>query len=255
MLGQVDYQVIIVGGGIGGLTVAALCRRLQISCKVLERAGTLRPAGAAISLAPNALRVLDQIGIYGEIQKLGQKMTKILISRNDVLWNTLDWTLCEEMYGYPVYSIERLHLIRLLQEATDPDAVELNAVVQDIIDDAEEPTVTVKLADGRELRSSIVIGADGIRSLTRRILARNAGLKEANTLRFTGRVNMSGITKPMKNLGPQDLGVANWLFYDNTALMTFGCQNNKQWFAGVKVRKPLIWAHSTPMLASWLTPW
>ena len=47
---------------------------------------------------------------------------------------------------------------------------------------------------------------------------------------------MSGITFPMKNLGPQELGVANWLFYDNSVLMTYGCRDNRQWFVGIKVR-------------------
>jgi salicylate hydroxylase len=233
---EVDYQVIIIGGGIGGLTLATICRELGLSFRVLERAASVKPAGAAISLAPNALRVLDQIGLYSQIKKVAQPISKIQVSRNDVRWNTLDWTICESVYGYPVYSIERPELIRILYAgAGGPETVELNAVVEDIIDEPEKPTVRVKMADGTELRAMAVIGADGIRSLTRRVLARRQGGKEANTIKFTGRVHMSGITWPMKNLGPQELGVANWLFYDDSVLMTYGCRDNRQWFIGIKV--------------------
>ena len=46
---------------------------------------------------------------------------------------------CKDVYGYPVYSIERQELIRILYEgAGGPETVELNASVKDIIDDAEE---------------------------------------------------------------------------------------------------------------------
>ena len=62
MMTEIDYQVIIIGGGIGGLTLASICRQVGLTCRVLERASSVKPAGAAISLAPNALRVLDQIG-------------------------------------------------------------------------------------------------------------------------------------------------------------------------------------------------
>jgi salicylate hydroxylase len=233
---EVDYQVIIIGGGIGGLALASICRKVGLTYRVLERASSVKPAGAAISLAPNALKVLDQIGLYTEIQRVAQPITKIQVSRNETRWNTLDWTICKDVYGYPVYSIERPELIRILYEgAGGLETVELNASVQDIIDNAEEPFVRVKMADGSELTAATVVGADGIRSLTRRVLSRKQGNEGANTIKFTGRVHMSGITYPMKNLGPQELGVANWLFYDNSVLMTYGCIDNRQWFIGIKV--------------------
>lgn len=53
------------------------------------------------------------------------------------------------------------------------------------------------------------MGTDGMRFVTRRILARQAGLEAKNTIRFTGRVHMSGYTAPMENLGPKDAGVRN----------------------------------------------
>ena len=234
-------QVLIVGGGIGGLTLAALCRKLNISCLVLERSKKLSPVGAGISLAPNALRVLDQLGLYEDIVRHGQSLDKILIHRNKTKWRTLDFTCVKSSFGYPVYSIERHHFHHLLYQAANGDkTVLLDSTVVDIIDDPTAPHVIVKYGNGCQTKADVVVGADGIRSVTRRILARQAGLDAKNTIRFTGRVHMSGYTAPMENLGAKDLGVANWLFYDDAILTTWPCVDNRQWFIGVKVCLPYL---------------
>lgn len=231
-----ETQVLIIGGGIGGLTLAALCRRLNISCLVLERSKKVTPAGAGISLAPNALRVLDQLGLYQDIVRHGQSLDKIVIHRNRTKWRTLDWARVTSPFGYPVYSIERHHFHHLLYRAADGDnTVLLDCSVADLVDDAAERHVKVKLVTGAQINADVVVGSDGIRSVTRRILARQAGLDGKNTIRFTGRVHMSGYTAPMENLGPKDLGVGNWLFYDDCTLTTWPCIDNRQWFIGVKV--------------------
>ena len=229
-------QVLIIGGGIGGLTLAAICRRLNISCIILERSKKLSPVGAGISLAPNALRVLDQLGLYDDIFRCGQSLNKILIHRNRMKWRTLDWSFVNTSFGYPVYSIERHHFHHMLYNAADGDkTVLLDSNVVNILDDRAKPFVSVELDNGGQMKADIVVGADGIRSVTRRILARQAGLDAKNTIRFTGRVHMSGYTAPIENLGPKDLGVGNWLFYDDAILTTWPCVDNRQWFIGVKV--------------------
>ena len=231
-----ETQVLIIGGGIGGLTLAALCRKLNISCLVLERSKQILPAGAGISLAPNALRVLDQLGLYDEIVHHGQSLDKILIHRNTTKWRTLDFTCVNSSFGYPVYSIERHHFHHLLYRAAHgDDTVLLDSTVVNIVDDPAVPHVSVELATGRHIKADVVVGADGIRSVTRRILARQAGLDGKNTIRFTGRVHMSGYTAPIENLGPKDVGVGNWLLFDDSILTTWPCVENRQWFIGVKV--------------------
>jgi len=67
-------------------------------------------------------------------------------------------------------------------------------------------------------------------------LATNAGVQGANTIRFTGRVHMSGYTKPLEHLGDEDRGVGNWMLYDDSIFTTWPCKENRQWFIGVKVR-------------------
>ncbi|MCJ1260515.1 hypothetical protein MMC22_000376 [Lobaria immixta] len=203
----------------------------------------VQPPG--ISLAPNALRVLDQLGLDEDIAANGQKLDTILIHRNTTKWRALDFTCVDSTFGYPVYSIERHHFHRELYTAAGgEETVLLGSKVEDLLDDPCSSFGTVKLANGAEITADVVVGADGIRSVTLRILARNAGLPAVNSINFTGRVHMSGYTSPVKHLGPSELGVGNWLL------------DNRQWFIGVK-RAELhqdnqidrsVWAHTTPSM-------
>ncbi len=64
------YPVAIVGGGIAGLTIALILERLDIDYALFEARDSLSPdEGASIGMIPNGLRILDQLGIYEEIEQ------------------------------------------------------------------------------------------------------------------------------------------------------------------------------------------
>src|SRR5437870_3078298 len=56
-------EVVVVGGGIGGLATALALSRKGIAAHVLEQAHEFAEIGAGIQLAPNALRMLDRLGV------------------------------------------------------------------------------------------------------------------------------------------------------------------------------------------------
>ncbi|MGB4519899.1 MAG: FAD-dependent monooxygenase, partial [Planktomarina temperata] len=68
-----DVDVVIAGGGIGGLTLALTLHQIGVSCVVLETARAMRPLGVGINIQPNAVRelftldigadLLDQVGL------------------------------------------------------------------------------------------------------------------------------------------------------------------------------------------------
>ncbi|KAI3012333.1 hypothetical protein CBS147346_710 [Aspergillus niger] len=245
MVPKADVQVLIVGGGIAGLTLANICKKIGLSYKVLERTVEVTPVGAGISLAPNALRLLDQLGFMDIIRKEGQPLRKIQVYRNTTRWSLLDFEWLEPTYGYSMYSMPRHSMHRALYHRADPEHVILGAEVVGIEDEPNSPTVKVRLADGREFSGEVLVGADGIRSIVRRLLADKQGLAGVNTIRFTGRTHMTGISYPLEHLGPNDLGVATWVFYDDCILTSWPCTENRQWFVGVKSSEAKTTTRST----------
>lgn len=167
---QEHFPVVIIGAGIGGLTLGAFLRRLNISFVILERAAVLTPAGAGISLAPNCLRSLEQLGLLPYIEARSQELLGIKVYRNRDSWGTIDFGLAKSWFGYNVHSVERHDFHRALYAAAGAtETVRLGCAVEDVIDNNDgKSAVRVQCADGTVVTADMVVGADGIRSATRR---------------------------------------------------------------------------------------
>ena len=164
-------EIVIIGGGIGGLTLGAVLRKLKISYRILERSTAITPQGAGISLAPNCLRALDQLGLYEKTAANSQELYGVDVYHERNYWGRLDFGLAKKWFGYHVRSISRAEFHGYLSEAADAsNTVLLDWNVQNIVDDENSPHVLVQGANGKEITASLVVGADGIRSVTRRIV-------------------------------------------------------------------------------------
>jgi len=73
-----ELRVVIVGAGVGGLTLALLLRRRGITAEVVEQAPELREAGAAIALASNATRVLEHLGLGDDLAAASTEPTAVI---------------------------------------------------------------------------------------------------------------------------------------------------------------------------------
>jgi len=66
-----DFKVLIVGGSVAGLALAHCLERLGISFDVLEQGDEISPqVGASIGILPNGALILDQLGIFDDIEKV-----------------------------------------------------------------------------------------------------------------------------------------------------------------------------------------
>ncbi len=74
--------IAIVGGGIGGLTTAIALQRKGFEVKVYESAPLIKPLGAGLALAGNAVKALQQIGIADRVVARGHKM-KIMYGKDE----------------------------------------------------------------------------------------------------------------------------------------------------------------------------
>ena len=67
--------VVIIGAGVGGLTLALLLRQRGIAAEVLEQSAELHEAGAAVGLAANATRVLRHLGLGEDLARVSENPT------------------------------------------------------------------------------------------------------------------------------------------------------------------------------------
>ena len=72
--------VLIVGGGIGGLTLALALKRAGIPVEVWERVASYKPVGAGIGLAINAMAVLRALGVGAQVEAAGAAITHFRIA-------------------------------------------------------------------------------------------------------------------------------------------------------------------------------
>ncbi|MFD1504775.1 flavin-dependent oxidoreductase [Georgenia yuyongxinii] len=166
-------DVLIVGGGIGGLTLALELHQAGIPCKVLEAAARLEPIGAGINLLPHAVRVLDRLGVAGDLE------AGSIATRESVFFNRFGQLVYREPagrlagYEHPQLSIHRadaqLTLLRVMRDRLGADAVVLGARATGVAEDGDGAVVTTVDAAGRtgEERATVVVGCDGVHSAIR----------------------------------------------------------------------------------------
>ncbi|MET9432006.1 FAD-dependent monooxygenase, partial [Streptomyces sp. NPDC003036] len=108
-------HAVVIGSGIGGLTAAVALHRRGWRVTVLERAASLRPVGAAISLAPNSLRALDVIGLGDDVRALAawQGDGGLRTPRGRWLART-NARAAAERFGGPLVVLPRATLVELL---------------------------------------------------------------------------------------------------------------------------------------------
>lgn len=163
-------RAVVIGAGIGGLTAAVALRLRGWHVTVLERAATLEPVGAGISLAPNAQRALDVIGLGDEIRPLAAWQGDAGLRKPDGRWLArTDSRAMTRRFGGPLVLLHRATLAALLT-AHLPDGAVRTATPATLADPgAVGRPARVATPDG-ELEADLVVGADGINSAVRRAL-------------------------------------------------------------------------------------
>jgi salicylate hydroxylase len=181
-------KVLIVGGGIGGLTTALALKFRGIDALLFEQAPAFREVGAGIQLSCNATRILTALGV-------GEALARIAVypeGRDYRAWDTgerLFWTplgkRAEQTFGAPYYHAHRAELLAVLLEALGQEGLRLGARVAAFNQDAD--SVAITLTDGTAVEGDVLVGADGIHSTVR------SGLFGREEARYTGNVAWRGL--------------------------------------------------------------
>jgi len=200
--------ILIVGGGVGGLTLALSLHQIGVPCRVFEAAPEIRPLGVGINLLPHGTRELTELGLQ---ESLAQRAVS---TREVVFCNRFGQFIYREPrgrfagYDWPQFSIHRADLHEVLLEAVrarlGPAAIGLGrkcvALEQDAIG------VTVRFDDGTSQRGDAAIGCDGVNSTVRRILYPGEGPPA-----YQGINMWRGVTRAKPYLGGASMVIGGWL--------------------------------------------
>lgn len=168
-------KVIIVGGGICGLTTALSLHRAGIASEVHEAAAELRALGVGINLLPHAVRELVELG-------LGDALARVAIPTAELIYaNRHGQRIWQEPrgldagYNWPQYSVARGDLQMILLDAVrdrlGPDAIRTDHAFTALQQHGGKVTAHfVRRSDGSTadpVTGDVLIGADGIHSAVR----------------------------------------------------------------------------------------
>lgn len=162
-------DVIVVGGGIGGLSTAFALTREGLTVRVLERAKEFGEVGAGLQIAPNCTRILHEYGLLEEAKQLGVvPEDMVMLDATDASELTrLDLRDLENRYGFPYMVIHRSDLHGLFLRACQRAGIEL-LTEQHVVDYIQgDSQASVVLTDGTVQTAPVVIAADGLHSVAR----------------------------------------------------------------------------------------
>jgi salicylate hydroxylase len=197
-------RVIIAGGGTGGLAAAIALRQAGMEPLVLEQAPAFTAIGAGLGLYANAMKALSQLGADAYWR---QAAARIDVSEqrgldDDAVITAGSLGPRAAKYGEPYYCGHRADLLASLLAALPGDCVRTGSRVVAFEETARD--VRVELAGGEEVRGDLLVGADGLRSATRKQLM---GEREA---RFTGVVVWRGLIARQRVPSRYDAKIMAW---------------------------------------------
>lgn len=156
-------KIAISGAGIAGLTAAIAFKKAGYETTIFEASAHLKPVGAGLGLAPNAIKALDALGIAGDIVPLGRKLPYFrILDRSGLIISENDSKVIGEKFGLDNFTIHRHTLHEALLRYIDPAsiikgkrAIQLERIGKKI---------ELHFSDSTSFQADYLVVADGINS-------------------------------------------------------------------------------------------
>lgn len=192
-------NITIIGAGMAGLTTGIALKKFGHQVSIYEQAEQILPVGAAISLWSNGVKCLNYLGLTDQVAQLGGQMDNLAYVdglTGDVMTQFSLYPLIEEV-GQRSYPVSRAELQNMLMDEFGHADIHLGKKMVALNDDGQQ--VTVSFADGSEIQTDLLVGADGTHSMTRAYV-----LGENVPRRYAGYVNWNGLVEVSEDLAPAD---------------------------------------------------
>lgn len=200
---QNSRQILIAGGGIGGLSAALACLRCACEVRLFEQADDFSEFGAGIQLGPNVTRVLHAWGLAEPLSAVAAfpEVLKLRDARSGAQLGTLQLgPAFVQRYGAPYATIHRADLQALLRGAVQRHGQArfyLRSQVVAVSQDMEG--VTLQTLDGRQAQGDALVGADGIRSRVRAAVLNDAPARATGHLAYRALVSQQELPAALRS--------------------------------------------------------
>ncbi len=179
---QAKFDVVVVGGGLAGLSLAFGLADRAHSVAVLEARPSIKPAKRGLSLSPNGLEALDKLRLLQDIEKIGCKVRSVkFLKNNGELVVDYDYSLLRHKQNY-ILALLPHELELLLRKRALDRGVKLyeGASFGGLLREDGQPNgVRATIAGSvQELRADVVVGADGAMSKVRESVGIRAEVKK-----------------------------------------------------------------------------
>jgi FAD-dependent urate hydroxylase len=160
-------RILVVGAGVGGISVARGLLRDGHDVTVFERRPELQAGGGAVTIWSNGATVLAQLGV--DMRGAGQLLStlRVMTSSGKSL-ATIDLAEIVDRLGGPVRMVPRHVLLERLLQGFSTDRIRCNSRAVGVI--TTHDGVRVELDDGSSAEGDLVIGADGLHSMVRDVV-------------------------------------------------------------------------------------
>ena len=223
--------IAIAGGGIGGLAAALSLARHGFRSLVLEQAREFGEVGVGLQMAPNALSVLDALGV-GVAAKKHALLIERLLMMDAVTGEEVANIPCDERFekrfGNPYAVAHRAHIHGpLLEACRSHDLVELRTNAQVTTFDFENPLVSVLLQSGERIPAVGLIGADGVYSNVRKLIIKDGDPLPVGAIVFRATISASEMPKDLQHPYPVFWAGPDWhvIYYpmNDWSMFNLGC--------------------------------
>ena len=178
-LDEKQIHIAIIGAGIGGAAAAVALERAGFDVEVFEQAAELREVGGAIVIREPSMMLLGRWGVLGDLRSKMVAVSEVEIRDSHGRFLGIIPTAVEAGESEFAYCVHRADLHDALVSHIRPERLHLGhrlVSVENCPDHAE-----AIFDNGRRIRASLIVGADGLRSVVRTLL-------DATPMTFLNRV-------------------------------------------------------------------